>query len=395
MVLANSAFRSRTASIRVVPRLSRKDRQTGFRSGVHQQVGQHVRLIAGVIGEDGRGEVTFALGSPGVPEDRRQWGQEPLPDGSQGLDQRRVVTGVLDHRCQKSVGDERGHGVPAVLVPGGSVIARAQAARKRFSGSAFGSSSNRHSRLSVPLVVLLQDPPDHRQFNGRGRQETVVEILGLCSVVGQQCEAGEAGTEMRTFLLVGTRQQPGEWTTGPTAVALELFDDCRDIRPCWRSSTTRPAPRPAGCHNPRSRPRCRGRSGPPGPVPGGRGPVPPAASSAAGDRSSPCDGSAPGCSPTPRPRAGAGFRAWRSTAPTGRPASVPPVPAGFHAAYGSATPATRGPDSRGSVGSTARRSAGGLSLALAVEPSGSVGVIRRSSASRMRIRSSKSLGRFA
>ena len=137
-------------------------------TGSHEQFGQHVGIVAGVVGEDGRGKVPFALGSPRVPEDRGQWSQKPLPDWAHGLDQRRVIPRIPDHGRQELVGDERRYGFPAILDSAADpALARAQAARKRFSGSDFGSSSKDHSRSSIPGMCFCKMP----QITGRSTGE--------------------------------------------------------------------------------------------------------------------------------------------------------------------------------------------------------------------------------
>ena len=97
----------------------RKEAGIRLRAGVHEQVGQQRGIVAGVVNQDGGGKGPFTLESAGVPEDARQGSQQSLPDGSQGLDQRRVIAGILDRGCEELVGDERRDAVPAVLRLGG------------------------------------------------------------------------------------------------------------------------------------------------------------------------------------------------------------------------------------------------------------------------------------
>ena len=134
-------------------------------------------IVAGVVGEDGRGKVPFALGSPCVPEDRRQRSEKPLPERAQGLDQRRVIARIPDHGRQKSVGDERRYGFPAILDCGGPGVGQGTGCAKAFLGVGLRIIEQRPQPLIDPRMVLLQDAPDHRQVDGRGRQETVVEIV--------------------------------------------------------------------------------------------------------------------------------------------------------------------------------------------------------------------------
>ena len=146
-----------------------------------------------------------------------------LPDRSQGLDQRRVITRILDHGRQESVGDERRYGSQRFSTCGGIGVRQGTGGAKAFLRVGLRIIEHGPQPLVDPRLVLPQDAPDHRQFDGRGRQETVVEILGLSSVIGPQGEAGQAGAEMAIAVVLGTRQQPGEWTTRPAAVALELL----------------------------------------------------------------------------------------------------------------------------------------------------------------------------
>ena len=121
---------------------------------------------------------------------------------------------------------------------------------------------------------------------------------------------------------------------------------------------------------------------------------PPAASSAAGARSSPCGGSGAGCSPTRHRRQvavlGLGVPERRAL---GQP-QLGPAPAGLALLAGQPVAERVDEVIVGELVVTlaARLARAGASLA---EPSGSVGVISRSSGSRMRIRSSKSRGRPA
>ena len=114
-----------------------------------------------------------------------------------------------------------------------------------------------------------------------------------------------------------------------------------------------------------------------------------------GDGPASADRSACGCRAIPRGSADGGSLAWRSTGLSVPPVSAPPGPGESPSACGSAIPAGSEPDNRARAGSIARSVGVALSSRSRRAPSGSVGVIRRSSGSRMWIRSSKSLGRFA
>ena len=95
-------------------------------------------IVAGVVNQDGGGKAPFTLESAGVPEDARQGSQQSLPDGSQGLDQRRVITGILDRGCEELVGDERRDAVPAVLDLGGIGVGQGTGRAKAWLLVGFG-----------------------------------------------------------------------------------------------------------------------------------------------------------------------------------------------------------------------------------------------------------------
>ena len=89
-----------------------------------------------------------------------------LADGSQGLDQRGVITRILDRGRQKSVGDERRYGVPAFLDPGGIGVCQGTGCAEAFLRVGLRIIQQLPQPLVDPLAVLPQDAPDHRQFDG-------------------------------------------------------------------------------------------------------------------------------------------------------------------------------------------------------------------------------------
>ena len=89
-----------------------------------------------------------------------------LTHGSQGLDQRGVITRILDHGRQKSVGDERRYGVPAFLDLGGIGVCQGTGCMKAFLRVGLRIIQKLPQPLVDPLMTLVQDAPDHRQFDG-------------------------------------------------------------------------------------------------------------------------------------------------------------------------------------------------------------------------------------
>ena len=70
-------------------------------AGVHQQVGQHGRLVAGVVGQDVGGEGPLGVGTLLVPEGRGQRARSRSRIGRRVSSKRRIITGVLDHRLEQ------------------------------------------------------------------------------------------------------------------------------------------------------------------------------------------------------------------------------------------------------------------------------------------------------
>src|SRR4051794_19015268 len=56
--------------------------------GVHQEVSDEIRIVAGVVGEDVRRQVMFRLGTTLVPEDGGERSRQPGSYGTQGIEPR-------------------------------------------------------------------------------------------------------------------------------------------------------------------------------------------------------------------------------------------------------------------------------------------------------------------
>jgi hypothetical protein len=168
-----------------MPQDDGEERRICLGIGIHEEIGDQVWVVAGVVGENVRRQGAFGLRTILVSEDRRQGSIQLAPHGAQGIEPRTKIDRVDTDQGLRHLAFLR---FPART--GGVVIGEGTRCREQAHVARFGRVESGPELRNQPGLVGLEEIPDHRQFAGRGAKETVLEILDLPVIRRQEGEAG-------------------------------------------------------------------------------------------------------------------------------------------------------------------------------------------------------------